>query len=753
MRITPINMAEAIIEPFWDPELSGLAHWTIETGVEHGLQVRQNWCWAEFEWARKPRRGPALRMSRHIDVDCTSYDRLMVSVMAPERSVFRMSARTDRGEVAFESPPAPALKKEYVLDLRGASHIEAVTLEIDAGDEGIAAGWLNWLGLQNTALLSRLQAQWDRFDADWQPYLLPADFEPSFRPTYGLLINDVELDRLRERHAAFVRAHGSSPFTRAADEARGCTPEKMVRDFVNFWGDTRYCRERDHGNTLLGHGPVGLAVQAALAGLLLRDHELLRLGARFALALAMSGRWDDGFICYFPGGNFEHRCFVQSLCMHEAALMLDLAGECFTDAGREYIKRRIAEEGLGAIHFNTWKHEYIFHCNQLAWFTPGRMLGCAVLEQSWPRVRPYTELARNDLAESLGYAILSDGGYVEGPTYFRCVGRDGGLSLYYYARSRGLALRDVIPEPMRRTADFAAALASTDESADQIAICDATPIADQESLAVMAAALPASQWTAQYRKSVARTGGMPTSILACQLDGEIPLQAPEPAPCVRLPEMGILASVRKFGAETVKLLIPGNRAGAGHSHEDKGSFVLEFAGETFALDPGTCDYSHPLAGILKNCERHNMLIPTGMPERPAPQCPLPYDVRPQGRGDSVAFRAAIDASPGWQEYYRRWVRIWDSPAPDILVIHDEWELNAGDAVEFYWQTYRDVRVEAQNVTIRGKRGDVVVEAPAGCGVRVDELPVFGEGVLRRIVIRNAVKAGQMDVRVLLRARH
>ena len=105
-------------------------------------------------------------------------------------------------------------------------------------------------------------------------------------------------------------------------------PEQMIGDFVNFWGDTRYCRERDYGNTLLGNGPIGLAANAAIAGLLLKDKQLLRLSARFALALAMCGRWDDGMICYFPGSTFEHRCFVQSLCVQEIALALDLAGEC-----------------------------------------------------------------------------------------------------------------------------------------------------------------------------------------------------------------------------------------------------------------------------------------------------------------------------------------------------------------------------------------------------------------------------------------
>ena len=52
MRTTPINMAEAIIEPFWDCQLSGLSQWKIEDGDVHGLNVFQNWCWVGFDWAR-----------------------------------------------------------------------------------------------------------------------------------------------------------------------------------------------------------------------------------------------------------------------------------------------------------------------------------------------------------------------------------------------------------------------------------------------------------------------------------------------------------------------------------------------------------------------------------------------------------------------------------------------------------------------------------------------------------------------------
>ncbi len=750
----PFNTAEAILEPFWDPQLSQLDQWRIEPGTGHGLEVRQNWCWVAFEWARRPAdpAQPALRMTRRYDadgpgIDCAGYDALIASIMAPEQSVCVIRAETDAGELSFSSPPAPQLKKEYRLELRGASRLRALTLEVYPARDGVSSGWLNWIGLQNTALVARQLAQWDRFDARWDGYLKPESFEPSFQPAYGLLVDAGELEQLRARHAENLARYGRSPFTQAGQAAAQYEPERFINEFVNFWGDTRYNRERDHGKYLLAHGP-----NAAIAGLLLRDKHLHRLGARYAMSLAMCEHWDDGMICDFPGSNFEHRCFVQSLCAHETALLLDLCGEWFTDSGREYVLRRIMEEGLGAINFNTWKHEYIFHCNQLAWFTPGRMLAYALVERFTPRAQPYTEIAYRELIESLSYTILPDGGYVEGPTYFRCVGRDAGLSLYYYAHARKRPFASVVLDVMLRTADFGAAVASTDESADVIPICDAGLTVEHEMAAVMAAVLPDSQWVSIYHKAVARAGGLPNALLAFKLAADIPAQAAPPPAFVFLPAMGVMASTRRLNGEWVKLLIMGNQAGAGHTHEDKGSFVLEFAGETFGMDPGTCDYSHPLADELKNCERHNMLIPSGTSERPHPECPLMVDVKPEGAGDETSFHARIDASAGWGRYYRTWIREWNSPAPDTLLIRDEYELipeSGASGVEFCWNTQRQVTVEGNIIVLRGKRGAARIEAPADCAIRVDELPLLNRPAQRRIVIQKAGVAGVIEVRVTL----
>jgi len=764
MTVTPINAGEAIIEPFWAPELSGLRHWRITPGEGHGLRVWQNWCWVAFEWSRKPGDGPALRMSRSFGLNCSGYDKLMVSLAAPEKSVFRLIAETDKGQRTFVSPPCPPAKKEYLLDLDGASRLEKVTMEIEAVEDGVSTGWLNWLGLQNSRLLEAELSRWKRFDTAWQGYIKPEDYQPAYEPIHDFFLTAQELDTWRRRHPELTDRCWWDEHKSGFGFDGPHEPEQWIGEFVNFWGDTRYNRQRDHNRPLLMRGILGRGLvtcgrgaDAALAGLLLRDKELLRLAARYAMAIGMCEKWDDGMICCFPGGTFEHRSFVQSLCAHEVAMILHLAGEMFTDLGREFLMRRLAEEALGSINFNTWKHEYIHHCNQLIWFTPGRMLAYLVLEKAWPRVEPYTEIAYREAIESLENSIEPDGGYVEGPSYFTCVGRHGGKALYYYARARNKAFDEVVPEAMKRTGDFAEVISSTATEQDVIPICDSSDRMDWDTLSVMAASLPGSAWTRMFRKAAARrgVGSAPMSALAFQLEAQIPPAGPEPQPFVFLGNMGTMASSRKLGTEFVKLLIMGNKAGAGHTHEDKGSFVLEFAGEAFAMDPGTCDYSSPISALLQRCHRHNMLVPTGVRAQPRPQSPLLVDVKPQGAGDEQGFHARIDATAGWEDYYGKWTREWLSPTPDVLTIRDEYELKQGDGVEFYWNTRLPVEMATDGFCVMGKRGRVAVTVSGECQLRLDELPLLGmtgEACQQhRVAVRKVGRSGCLEVRVKLLA--
>ena len=730
----PINMAEAIIEPFWVPELSGFSKWHVDSERAHGLQIRQNWAAVDFEWASKPESGPALRMRRDFHVDCSRYDRLMVRLAPARGSVLRVTIETDAGQRIFTSEPATEKRAEYALDLDGARRIDSITLEIEAGAEGNAAGWLRWIGLQSTTRLRDYFAHWDFSGMQWETYLKPRDYVPRFEPRYGVFLTAQELAERRAEHEQTGAKEGVSPYAHRIEVARSYEPEKGIHEFVDSGGRTSaHSRVRDQCQLPLPGNP-----ELAIAGLVVRDAEALRMAARCALSLAMSEHWDTGFMSNLPGSGWEDRAFRRSYTARDIALILDLAGEVFTDAGRAYLMRRLAEEGIGPINYVAWRHEYIFHCNQLAYFNTGRMYAYLVLEREWPRVKPYTDLAYHDAIDNLESVIEPDGGSLEGPGYLNPTIRENYRALQHYARSRGLILSELIPPVLKRTANYAAVVASTTPD-DVIAVCDSDATFRSDTLEILTELVPNSYWATLYHKKQVTEGVAPT------------VKPGPPLPAyIALPEIGYLASTRRLGDHLVKVFVMGNKANAGHTHEDKGSFVLEYAGQAFAMDLGIGDYGDPIHVTYKHCQRHNMLVPVGVADRAAPQNPLPFSVIPTGHGDERTFHARVDVTPGWNGYYRKWVRTWDSPAPDVLTIRDEYELARGNAVEFYWQTRLPVEQTKDGVAIRGDKGVVTLSVPADCTVRLDRLLLSDGSHSTRIAIRKETRHGSLAVTAHLR---
>jgi Heparinase II/III-like protein len=734
LKPVPINVAEAIIEPFWIPELSGFRKWKVDPGADHGLRIIQNWAAVDFEWASKPAHGPALRLSRDIHVDCSAYDRLLVRLAPPKGSIIRVTAQTDKGQRTFVSEPATEKRAEYEIDLQGAQRIDALTLEIEAGAEGTGAGWLRWIGLQNTARLKEYFALWDFSGMQWDTYLKPEGFTPRFESRHGIFLTSEELAELRAQHEQAIEKDGASQYSQRAEAAQAYEPEKGIHEFVDSGGRTSsHSRVRDEFQPRLPGNP-----ELAIAGLVLRDAEALRMAARCALSQAMSEHWDTGFMSGLPGSGWEDRAFRRSYTAEDIAMILDLAGEIFTDAGRNYLMRRLAEEGIGPINYVAWRHEYIFHCNQLAYFNTGRMYAYLVLERQWPRVRPYTDLAYRDAIDNLETVIEPDGGALEGPGYLNPTIRENYNALKHYARARDLNLSELIPPIVKRTANYAALVASTTTD-DVIAVCDSGPDFRNDTLSILTELMPDSYWTTLYHKKQVAEGISPS------------VKPGPPLPAyVALPVIGYLASTRPLGEHLVKILVMGNKAGAGHTHEDKGSFVLEYAGQAFAMDLGIGDYSDPIHITYKHCQRHNMLIPVGTTDRAAPVNPLPFDVKPTGKGDERTFHAQIDATPGWKGLYRKWVRTWDSPSPDVLTIRDEYELGRGTGVEFYWQTRLPVEQAENGVTIRGDRGLATLTVSPDCTVRLDHLPLADGTEYTRIAICKQAPQGTLEVTVNLR---
>ncbi len=729
----PINVAEAIIEPFWSPGLSGLNQWTVNSGDGYGLRIKQNWDVVYFEWASKPAQGPALRMYRDFNIDCKGYDRLLVRLTAPKQSTLRITAITDLGKRVFTSEPETQNSAEHSLDLKGARLIKTLILEIEAKADGSAAGWFSWIGLQDTEQLRNYFALWDYSQIQWDKHIKEANQISRFEPRYGIFLNAGELAELRSQHQQAVKETGQSHFAQQAIAARSFHPEKGIHEYVSSGGANRsHGRIRDQFQSRLSGRP-----ELAIAGLVLRDADALRMAARYALSLATSEHWDTGLMSRFPSDPWEDRAFRRSYTAEDIAMILDLAGEALTETGRSFLMRRLAEEGVGLINYVAWRHEYIFNCNQLAYFNTGRMYAYLVLEREWPRVKPYTDLAYQDALNNLDIVIQPDGGTLEGPSYFNPIARENYKAIKHYARSRGRKVSELVPNVLKLTADYAAVVAST-TSDDVIPVCDSGAGFRSDTLEILAELMPQSHWTTMYNKLLLRNG-----------KPRLAQTGPALPAYIALPDTGYIASTRSLGEHLVKLFIMGHKAGADHTHEDKGSFVLEFANQTFAMDLGICEYDDPIHAIYKHCQRHNMLVPAGTPDRACPQRPLPVDVKPTGYGDEKAFHARIDATAGWEQYYRKWVRSWDSPSPDTLIIRDEYALARGNAVEFYWQTKLPVRQHDRTVIIQGKQGRASLKIPPDCTVRIDRLPLAEGQVHNRITIGKSGSQGVLEVKVHL----
>jgi hypothetical protein len=213
----------------------------------------------------------------------------------------------------------------------------------------------------------------------------------------------------------------------------------------------------------------------------------------------------------------------------------------------------------------------------------------------------------------------------------------------------------------------------------------------------------------------------------------------------------------------------GNKAGGDHQHEDKGSFILECAGDSFAFDFGVVDYANPVTELLKQCQRHNMLTPWSDDARPKPDNPLRVDIKPQGHGDETQFHGTMELSGGWEGWFSKWQRTWDSPTPDTFVITDDWAVAQGRGVIFHWTTRLPMRIEGNQVIITGRRATATLRFPAGVEATIEQLPLqdprrtaveqdrrdiiqFGWALAEtqpRLTLRQAGKSGTLRVEVTL----
>lgn len=754
-RLTPVTLGDAVIDPFFDPALGAWSKWTIASDKDP-VKVTELWCMVAMTWtASAAGNGPTLeRVYPAPGVTLGPYSELVLSAGFPKGTTITMLAETDMGRASREFVCDAGDTSQHVLPLpAGSTHLLRVEISPGAAAPGPVTGNLLWLGVRDPRQFAAEMAQWQLFSAQPMDVFLREEPEPAdASPLYNILCPADAFKEQKEKTAASGAA--------ALPELRSQVTllPHLGGANQNLFGRKEIRRDllaktfsTPGGKSM---GLVRAAQQAALAG----DKQALREVAGAAVQIALIPHWDADFITQFPDSSWDQRCFAQAAAAHAVAVAFDLAGSWLTPAGRDLILRRLAEEGLGNINYNVWRYPYIFTCNQLAAFSQGRLAAYSVLEKqkTWGHVRPYTDLAFDELNESLAKILLPDGGFAEGPAYLSYTLNHGLQALALYGNARNKPLRDLLPPLLSKVDDYLEAMRSTVFPPGTILVCDAQggPFAgfSVANLNVMAKIRPGGAAARMLASMTEEHRGRMDlwALPAADLAGVNPQHY---AAFVHMPDAGVASSARKVGDLWGKLFIIGGPAKAGHNHEDRGSFALEFAGETFAADPGGLIYADAKSQAMKNAQHHNMLVPVSSASaRPAPQNPASVAVIPEAQGDATTFNASLNPGVLWPDYFKQWKRSFASPTPDQITITDDYELLKGEGVEFLWHTPLPVTQEGDKVVITGARGRAIITPPSGAKIEITPPRQLGTRELATIRFRNAQTSGHLETQVRLEAK-
>ena len=717
MHPIPINDAEAVIEPFFDGQISNLADYDFQPARGSGARVSQYWCWISLSWDDAVPGEPIFTMSRVVDIDIEHYDALRIRGNIPTLARLVLKAVVDgREQTIVDGVVGPARKWEYTGSIEG-RRLERLAISFEATTAGGGGGTLQWINLVNREIERIRHSRRCPYTPAWPRFLKPPGEAVEMRPALGLLFDQAELALLRRKvsHPSFMPLMAS-----LRDKARQHL-EAQPEQFVMESGATINRHHRAHEIARGESDPANIAIVCSFVGLIDEDSDMLRMAGRGMLSMAHAEYWDECFQEHFPGSVFHHRAFTGSDNTYSCALGLDWAGSVLTEAGRGLVYHAMLDKGISHINKDFVREaDEVLRNNQAACFSQGRIAGLLALKSHWPRAEAWIDQAERDLLESieLVFNAQEDHGGKEGPGYVSATVFRALFGLAMLARYRSRPLSEITPPALIASSDFLLMFLSTTGGAGSIlpyGDCGGSYMLDLPAL--MVAAGGGEQWEALRRAMIMEfsppLGGSNSTVAG--LHTLILTDPPTESGTVVLPEFrllgstGMVASCRQTNAGPVRLQMMGAAEGAGHVHEDKGSFILEAYGDPLAMDRGGVRSGHPLSELLKRAHFHNVLCPARIGDRHAGQdMVVRTPVLPRGTGDGRRLDVRIDTTSIWNGQFRKHVRRIVSPEPTLFYVEDAVEFESPRGSTFHLHTSWPVAREGDAFMILAEHARLMV---------------------------------------------
>ncbi len=741
MNTTPINAAESIIAPLFDHNISNRAEFRL---LEEG---RQDGAWSQIWDSCNIRSGaPCFSLVWQGECAFTGYDALRFFItLAPDLKLSGSAVVDGTRHVLFTDVAGATAPQEPTSGPLCAperpSILQEIRLDFAASLPRTSHVCLRWIGLVNRAAEPLLEQALPRYTPDW-PGLLAAAPAPSVDAD-SLFFGAAELQELKARSREPHFRSLLAGLQAAAAQWEGAAPEDWIREFIPCAEHLyRYVRIRDRGRPPFDDAMMTLAV----AGFLCDRADWSKLAARMLLAAAHTPNWFEGPQGCCPGSRWHHVCFMEDHYGSAVAVALPLVAGWLTPAGTARVLDAL-ETAWAVVNEKAEELGERWYMNQGLVGNRGRLLQAACLARygRGERYRHAVEQSYRDHSTILNHYLNAEGHCFEGPHYFM-YSFDAAVCLWFaYARYRNCPIRDVVPGLFKKTPGYVeAVLSSTSDSGRVIPLCTTTYETFSPLLLVFLTEV--CDWEKGrgylHRRLVAESAGAVSGREAASLEGlpallMLALLATPPEPVAtaapglgRCLQSGLLSYEFPVPARG-KLWFCCERKSAGHTHNDRGSVILEANGVPLLLDPGHPNYSNPLGEFMREPAWHNLAFPEGEamasrfptspPDLETPQ-PRVLD-RAEATAHGVSFGA--DLKPLYGQVVRLARRdgelVLRSATAGDLQLHDRWELTEPRRLRVTFQSYAPWTITGNSATATFAGTRIAIAFAFGAGTAVELL--------------------------------
>lgn len=691
-RLIPVNVAEAIIDPFYENQFSVMGRYAFTDLLPGRSSRAQQWHFLSMKFDVRDGDDLLGALSRRCAIDASGYDSflLRISLSANVRIVALLTVDGVTQRVV-DAPGAGGFH-ELSGPFKG-SIIEGIRIEFRAIAAGRAVAMLEWTMLASGERMPLLSRSRPRYDPAWKGYIRVGEVKPEeMTPSIGIYFGKEDLEALRRKALMPQYAAVMANLRNTAARFMALTPENHIAEAARYLYP--FTRDRLYYVPGMPEFYVG-ASACALVGLLDGDAAALRMAARIALSQAFCGSW-GAWLETVPDTVWEDRGFPNFIIGVGCAMSLDWAGCMLTDLGKEFLVKAIADKALPRIQQSLMKHDYMWYSNQGAWDLYGAVVCTVAVASRWPHGDMYLDGTMEILRGIMDRYIAEDGGSFEGVNYQAFTMTFAMLASVAWGRFRGRDPGRVAPPGLARSVDYLLAMLSQGSHPGSfLPLADGGPVGTPLApgcVALLRHLFGRTELDPLLAHLLPRTpedSSMRIDNPAVLIFGPEEFRAGAPsAPVFRILEnSGLLTSSRPVEDGSVRVVLTGcQEKDAGHSHHDRGSLILEAFGETLLNENGMIDYEIAEHVLLGEPRYHCIACPGPMDGLPKQTLPTPSAILPSGHGDARRLAAEVTTTAAWGGNVRAASRRVESENPEEILVIDSFELAAPGPVTVLWNT-------------------------------------------------------------------